>query len=82
MKTKEQEDYVPKDVTKVAIKLKKNVSRGLRGKSGELTVESLTPVQETESMPRCGPTAVYSGRGIIGAAETTVSRTGRKLAKH
>jgi len=45
------------------------------GAPKEPTAEMLTAVQETKSMPRCGPTAVYSGRGTIGAAETTVTRT-------
>jgi len=45
------------------------------GKPKEPTAEMMSVVQETTSMPRCGPTAVSSGRGANGAAETNVTRT-------
>ena len=42
----------------------------------ESTAEMLTDAQEPTSTPRCGPTAVFSGRRSSGAAKTTAPRAG------
>jgi len=43
-------------------------------KPKESTVKMPSPAQVTTLMPRCEPTAVSSGRGFVGAAETPIPR--------